>query len=393
MTKPSITILGSTGSIGRSTLQVVALHPDKYQIFALSAFNNVELLFEQCKVFAPHYAVLAAITPNPELDQRFKEIGVELLFGLDALEYIAAHDTVDIVMAAIVGVAGLQSTLAAARCGKRILLANKESLVVSGKLLIDAVKQHHATLLPVDSEHNAIFQSLPINHQQGLDQHGIRKIILTASGGPFLHKQFHELTHITPEQACKHPNWNMGKKISVDSATMMNKALELIEACWLFNASASQVEVLIHPQSIIHSMVTYKDGSVIAQLGCPDMRTPIAHALAYPERIESGVEILDLAKIGTLQFEAVNMERFPAIRLAYEVVQTGGTASAIFNAANEVAVGSFLEGEIPFNHITEIIERVLNHMTMGPVESLAAVLAADHQARLVTQQIIKKSKV
>ncbi|MBU6468180.1 MAG: 1-deoxy-D-xylulose-5-phosphate reductoisomerase [Betaproteobacteria bacterium] len=393
MPKQLITILGSTGSIGCSTLQVIALHPDKYQVFALAAYSNTELLLEQSMAFKARYAVLVGAIPNSELQQRFKSHGVELLFGLSALDDVAQHESVDTVMAAIVGVAGLQSTLAAARCGKRILLANKESLVVSGKLLMDAVKENHATLLPVDSEHNAIFQSLPVYHQQGLDQAGVKKIILTASGGPFLHKKPHELADITPEQACKHPNWSMGRKISVDSATMMNKALELIEACWLFNASPSQVDILIHPQSIIHSMVTYKDGSVMAQLGCPDMRTPIAYALAYPERIDSGVEMLDLAKIGTLQFEQVNLERFPAIRLAYEVVKAGGTASTIFNAANEVAVENFLDGHIPFNQITQIIETVLNQSAIESVESLETVLNVDRQTRMITQQIIKKSKV
>ncbi len=393
MTQQHITILGSTGSIGCSTLQVIALHPEKYRVFALTAFSNSELLLEQCKEFKPSYAVLVDIAENQDLTQRFKEQGTQLLFGIDALEEVVVHEAVDTVMAAIVGIAGLKPTLAAASCGKRILLANKESLVVSGQLLIDAVKLSRAVLLPVDSEHNAIFQSLPVNHQLGLADSGVEKIILTASGGPFLHRQVNELVDISPEQACKHPNWSMGKKISVDSATMMNKALELIEACWLFNASPSQIEVLIHPQSIIHSMVAYKDGSVIAQLGCPDMRTPIAHALAYPDRIQSGVPTLDLAKVGSLQFESVNLERFPAIRLAYEVVKTGGTASTILNAANEVAVDSFLNKRIRFNQITDVIEAVLNQITIDAVDSLEVVLAADQQARSLTHNIIEKSEV
>ena len=393
MTQQHITILGSTGSIGCSTLQVIAMYPEKYRVYALTAFSNSELLLEQCKEFKPAYAVLVNVDVNEELIQRFKDQQTQLLFGIDALEEVAANHSVDTVMAAIVGIAGLKPTLAAASRGKRILLANKESLVVSGQLLIDAVKLSKAILLPVDSEHNAIFQSLPINHQRGLTESGVEKIILTASGGPFLHNQLNELADITPEQACKHPNWSMGKKISVDSATMMNKALELIEACWLFNASPSQIEVLIHPQSIIHSMVAYRDGSVIAQLGCPDMRTPIAHALAYPDRIKSGVPTLDLAKVGSLQFEAVNLDRFPAIRLAYEVVKTGGTASTILNAANEVAVESFLNRRIRFNQITDVIEAVLNQMTINSVDSLDVVLAADQQARVLTYTVIEKNEV
>ncbi|KXW56309.1 1-deoxy-D-xylulose-5-phosphate reductoisomerase [Ferrovum sp. PN-J185] len=393
MTQQHITILGSTGSIGCSTLQVIAMYPEKYRVYALTAFSNSELLLEQCKEFKPAYAVLVNVDVNEELIQRFKDQQTQLLFGIDALEEVAANHSVDTVMAAIVGIAGLKPTLAAASRGKRILLANKESLVVSGQLLIDAVKLSQAILLPVDSEHNAIFQSLPINHQRGLTESGVEKIILTASGGPFLHNQLNELADITPEQACKHPNWSMGKKISVDSATMMNKALELIEACWLFNASPSQIEVLIHPQSIIHSMVAYRDGSVIAQLGCPDMRTPIAHALAYPDRIKSGVPTLDLAKVGSLQFEAVNLDRFPVIRLAYEVVKTGGTASTILNAANEVAVESFLNRRIRFNQITDVIEAVLNQMTINSVDSLDVVLAADQQARVLTYTVIEKNEV
>ena len=393
MTQQHITILGSTGSIGCSTLQVIAMYPEKYRVYALTAFSNSELLLEQCKEFKPAYAVLVNVDVNEELIQRFKDQQTQLLFGIDALEEVAANHSVDTVMAAIVGIAGLKPTLAAASRGKRILLANKESLVVSGQLLIDAVKLSQAILLPVDSEHNAIFQSLPINHQRGLTESGVEKIILTASGGPFLHNQLNELADITPEQACKHPNWSMGKKISVDSATMMNKALELIEACWLFNASPSQIEVLIHPQSIIHSMVAYRDGSVIAQLGCPDMRTPIAHALAYPDRIKSCVPTLDLAKVGSLQFEAVNLDRFPVIRLAYEVVKTGGTASTILNAANEVAVESFLNRRIRFNQITDVIEAVLNQMTINSVDSLDVVLAADQQARVLTYTVIEKNEV
>lgn len=378
-----LTVLGSTGSIGTSTLDVVARHPDKYQVLALTAFRQDELLFEQCQRFNPRYAVLLDEAAAARLTQRIAAAGlpVQVLCGVEALEQVSSLPDVDAVMAAIVGAAGLRPTIAAARSGKKILLANKETLVMAGRIFMDAVRQHGASLLPIDSEHNAIFQALPQGYNGKLAASGVSKILLTASGGPFRNTPLSELQQVTPEQACSHPNWVMGRKISVDSATMMNKGLEVIEAHWLFNASADDIQVVVHPQSVIHSMVQYVDGSVLAQLGNPDMRTPIAHALAYPERIDSGVAALDLFKVATLNFVAPDFERFPCLALAYQALRAGGTAPAILNAANEVAVDAFLNQKIAFLDIPHLISDVLATLPVSAVNELEDVLAADAAAR------------
>lgn len=386
----SITILGATGSIGVSTLDVLARHPDKYQVFALTAHARVEELAAQCVRFRPRRAVVG----TPEAAQRLsallraQDVRCDVSYGEEALCAVACCAETDTVMAAIVGAAGLAPTLAAARAGKKILLANKEALVMSGQLFMDAVQQNGATLLPIDSEHNAIFQSLPQSYARSPLGAGVAMILLTASGGPFLTRAVDTLEHVTPEQACKHPNWVMGRKISVDSATMMNKGLEVIEAHWLFGAPAAQIEVVIHPQSVIHSMVSYVDGSVLAQLGNPDMRTPIAHALAFPERIESGVGQLDLTTIGTLQFEKPDFARFPCLALAFEALRAGGTAPALLNAANEVAVQAFLDGAIGFRDIDRVIARVMHENGHGAASSIEAVLAQDALARAAAATIV-----
>jgi 1-deoxy-D-xylulose-5-phosphate reductoisomerase len=386
-----LTILGSTGSIGTSTLDVVARHPDKYQVVALTANRQSELLFHQCRQFHPKYAVMLDGSQVGELQRRVSDAGLttEILSGTDALEQVAVLPEVDAVMAAIVGAAGLRPTLAAARAGKRILLANKESLVMAGKIFMDAVRASGAELLPIDSEHNAIFQALPGSYRGDLASHGVQRILLTASGGPFRNTPLDELQDITPEQACAHPNWVMGRKISVDSATMMNKGLEVIEAHWLFGASADDIQVVVHPQSVIHSLVQYVDGSVIAQLGNPDMRTPIAYGLAYPDRIDSGVLPLDLFKVATLNFVAPDFERFPCLALAYQALRAEGTAPAILNAANEVAVAAFLEGRIAFLDIPRVIEGALNELPVSDVSSLEEVLSADEKAREVALRDIQ----
>lgn len=384
-------ILGATGSIGVNTLDVVALHPDKYKIVALSANSNVERLAEQCEQFLPEYAVMA----NEDSAERLaillkkKNSSVKVLSGNDGLETIASLSQVDYVMAAIVGAAGLKPTLAAARAGKRILLANKEALVMSGQIFMDEVKKNNAELLPIDSEHNAIFQCMPVDYEKGLAESGITKILLTGSGGPFRTKALSELTSVTPDQACAHPNWSMGRKISVDSATMMNKGLEIIEACWLFNTTPDNIQVVVHPQSVIHSMVQYSDGSVLAQLGQPDMRTPIAHALSWPERIESGVEKLDFFTIAKLEFEKPDYERFPCLRLAEESIRKGGTAPAILNAANEVAVASFLDNELGFTDIAYIVEQTLTNLTSRAATSLTEILEDDLAAREEAERLIR----
>ncbi len=383
-----ITILGSTGSIGASTLDVIARHPDRFEVFALSAHSRVEELAQQCKKFQPRYAVLPANNDLPaQLKTRLRELGAktEVLVGATALETIAAHTDTDYVMAAIVGAAGLAPSLAAARAGKRVLLANKEALVMAGQLFMDAVKEGGATLLPIDSEHNAIFQSLPRNYADGLLKVGVKKITLTASGGPFRKHALSELKNITPDEACAHPNWVMGRKISVDSATMMNKGLEVIEARWLFDAKPEQIEVVIHPQSIIHSMVEYLDGSVIAQLGNPDMRTPIAYGLGFPERIDAGVAMLDLARAGKLEFEALDDARFPCVRLAYEAMRRGGTAAAQLNAANEIAVEAFLHHQLAFVDIASLLEEVMTTISVTEGTSLDEILVADAYARTATK--------
>jgi 1-deoxy-D-xylulose-5-phosphate reductoisomerase len=385
-----ITILGATGSIGVSTLDVLARHPDKYKVFALTAHSRVEELAEQCARHRPQRAVVGTAEAAKQLAEllRNKDIRCEVEYGEAALCAVASCAETDTVMAAIVGAAGLAPALAAARAGKKILLANKEALVMSGQLFMDAVHQNGATLLPIDSEHNAIFQSLPHSYARAPQSAGVAKILLTASGGPFLTRAVETLEHVTPEQACKHPNWVMGRKISVDSATMMNKGLEVIEAHWLFGAPAAQIEVVIHPQSVIHSMVSYVDGSVLAQLGNPDMRTPIAHALAFPERIESGVAQLDLTTIGTLQFEKPDYARFPCLALAFEALEAGGTAPALLNAANEVAVQAFLDARIGFRDIDRVIARVMHENEHGAAGSIEAVMAQDALARGAAQKIV-----
>ena len=387
-----ITILGSTGSIGVSTLDVIERHPGRFRVVALTAHRDAEGLAEQCRRFKPSFAVMA----DPQAAPRLRELlaGLtnppEVLSGPAALEEVSALPQVDYVMAAVVGAAGLLPTLAAARSGKRVLLANKESLVVAGALLMRAVAENGALLLPIDSEHNAIYQCLPTRYSEGLDSVGVERILLTASGGPFRDVDPAELVTVTPEQACAHPNWAMGRKISVDSATMMNKGLELIEACWLFDTSPERIDVVVHPQSVIHSLVRYVDGSVLAQLGNPDMRTPIAHALAWPERMASGVAPLDLFEIGRLDFQPPNLDRFPCLRLAYQAAAAGGTAPTILNAANEVAVAAFLERRIGFTEIALIVEGTLNAIPAeGAVEGLDQLLSVDREARRSAEQQIE----
>ncbi|MDO8413247.1 MAG: 1-deoxy-D-xylulose-5-phosphate reductoisomerase [Gallionellaceae bacterium] len=394
-TLSSLTLLGSTGSIGASTLDVVARHPERYRIVALTAHRQDELLFQQCVRFKPRYAVLLDEVAATRLAQRIATAGlpVEVLYGMAALEKVASLPEVDTVMAAIVGAAGLTPTLAAARAGKKILLANKEALVMAGQVFMDAVRAHGATLLPIDSEHNAIFQALagryvPGGYAGDLAASGVSKILLTASGGPFLHTALTELQAVTPEQACAHPNWVMGRKISVDSATMMNKGLEVIEAHWLFNAPADMIQVVVHPQSVVHSLVQYVDGSVLAQLGNPDMRTPIAYALAYPQRIEAGVAALDLFKVATLSFEEPDFVRFPCLALAYQALQAGGSAPVVLNAANEIAVAAFLAKQIPYLTIPRLIEKVLADLPVQIITTLEDVLQADAAARTAAQEFI-----
>ncbi len=381
----SVSLLGSTGTIGVNTLDVIARHSQSFRVFALSAHSNVERLVQQCELFRPRFAVLCDAQKIEACQALFRAKGLdtELLFGDDGLQKIAADPNVDTVMAAIVGAAGLKPTLAAARAGKRVLLANKEALVMSGNLMMDAVREHHAELLPIDSEHNAVFQTLPADREKGLVRSGVKKIILTASGGPFRTVDPADLERVTPAQAIKHPNWIMGRKISVDSATMMNKGLEMIEACWLFDATPNRVEILIHPESIVHSMVSYADGSVLAQMSNPDMRTPIAYGLGYPVRIDAGVSDLDLAKIGRLNFEALKPDQFPCVRLAYDAMARGGTATAILNAANEVAVDAFLRETLSFRAIASAIEFAMKEIEPLPVRELDDVLRADEAARAV----------
>ncbi len=390
-----ITVLGATGSIGVSTLDVIARHPERYKVFALTADRRWQLLATQCLQHQPRYAVLNDVDAAAELARELRHQGckTEVLQGLAALEAVAAHEQVDAVMAAIVGAAGLLPTLAAVKAGKKVLLANKEALVMAGGLFTQAVSKSGAVLLPIDSEHNAIFQCLP-NHRSdylagGLASSGVRKILLTASGGPFRNTPLGDLPKVTPEQACAHPNWSMGQKISVDSASMMNKGLELIEACWLFNARPHQVQVVIHPQSVIHSMVEYIDGSVLAQLGNPDMRTPIAHALAWPERIESGVASLDIIATARLDFSAPDLQRFPCLRLAQDAADVSGTAPALLNAANEIAVAAFLARQIRFDQIAQVIDHVLARLAVVEPTSLEQVQNADAEARALANQLIK----
>ena len=390
-----ITVLGSTGSIGKNTLNLIAQHQDKFEIVALTAKTQFEELFSQCLQFNPPYAVLEAEQHANMLQGKIKEAGLntQVLSGQKALQEVAALPEVDYVMAAIVGAAGLLPTLAAAKAGKRILLANKEALVMSGSLFMETVRKYGATLLPVDSEHNALFQCMPSGYLPGTIPLGVEKIILTASGGPFRKLPLEQFEDITPGQAISHPTWNMGAKISVDSATLMNKGFEVIEAYWLFNMNVANIEVVIHPQSIIHSIVCYQDGSMLAQLGSPDMRTPIAYTLSWPERMTANVKKLNLIEIGQLTFEEVDIMRFPCIQLAYRALQTGGTASTLLNAANEVAVSAFLNNQISFPAIHRVISEVLDRLTVEPVDSLEMILEADHRARLLAHKIIEADAV
>jgi 1-deoxy-D-xylulose-5-phosphate reductoisomerase len=387
----SLTILGSTGSIGVSTLDVVARHPDRFRVVALSAHTHAERLFEQCARFQPRYAVAVDHDAALTLRDRVRGAGLktEVLSGAKALEDIVRLPEVDSVMAAIVGAAGLRAGLAAAEAGKKVLLANKEALVMAGPLFIEAVRRNRAVLLPIDSEHNAIFQALPRDFRGNLDETGVRRILLTASGGPFRQSTPEQMATVTPAEACAHPNWSMGRKISVDSATLMNKGLEVIEAHWLFDAPAERIQIVIHPQSVIHSMVEYVDGSVIAQLGNPDMRTPIAHALAFPERIDAGVTALDLIQVGTLTFEAPDPTRFPCLGLAYDALRAGGTGPAILNAANEVAVAAFLENRLRFVDIPAMLEEVLHRVPRRSAGCIEDVLDADRHARDTASALLR----
>jgi 1-deoxy-D-xylulose-5-phosphate reductoisomerase len=387
-----LTVLGATGSIGVSTLDVVARHPDRFEVVALTGHNQVELLAAQCRQFRPAYAVVGSATAAQQLAGLLRDAGVrsEVLYGADALVKVASLPEVDAVMAAIVGAAGLSPALAAARAGKRLLLANKEALVMAGAVFMAEVRRAGALLLPIDSEHNAVFQSMPYDYSGDMTRGGVRRILLTASGGPFRTASLEVLTRVTPEQAVAHPNWVMGRKISVDSATMMNKGLEVIEAHWLFNAPAARIEVVIHPQSVIHSLVDYEDGSVLAQLGNPDMRTPIAHALAWPQRIDSGVAPLDLFAIGQLNFERPDPVRFPCLDLAYRALRAEGNAAAVLNAANEVAVAAFLERRLPFLGIAELIAATLDAVPQAALPDLAAVLEADRQGRAMATEILAR---
>ena len=384
----SITLLGCTGSIGESTLDVVARHPDRFRVFALVARTSVEKVFAQCVLHKPRFAVMTDVSAANDLRRRLTSAGVatQVLQGESGAIEVSGAAEVDTVVAAVVGAAGLKPALAAASAGKRILLANKEALVMAGPVFLDAVEQGGATILPVDSEHNAIFQSLPTGFKRGLHGSGVRRILLTASGGPFRTTPLERLADVTPDQACAHPNWVMGRKISVDSATMMNKGLEVIEAHWLFGATGRQIEVVIHPQSVIHSMVEYADGSVLAQLGNPDMRTPIAQTLAYPDRIEAGVARFDIFKLAQFTFEAPDFVRFPCLALAYAALEAGGTAPATLNAANEIAVEAFLAGNLAFPRIAAVVERVMEALPAGRMSCLDDVLAADAAARAVARE-------
>jgi len=387
--KQKITILGSTGSIGVSTLDVIARHSERYEVVALTAHTRVEELAQQCLQFQPLFAVVGSAEAAKALQVRLSahDLKTRVLFGESALCEVVGE--ADVVMAAIVGAAGLAPTLAAARAGKKVLLANKEALVMSGQLFIDAVVENGATLLPIDSEHNAIFQCLPHDFNRRAPSQHIAQILLTASGGPFLHRSIESLHDVTPEQAIAHPNWVMGKKISIDSATMMNKGLEVIEAHWLFGTPVEQIEVVIHPQSVIHSMVSYVDGSILAQLGNPDMRTPIAYGLAYPERISSGVAQLDITKIAQLNFEKPDFARFPCLAIAFDALRAGGTAPAIMNAANEVAVQAFLDKKIGFLTIPELILSVMNKVDNRKATDLAGIMEQDALARDAAHHFIR----
>ena len=392
MTQQVLTILGSTGSIGESTLDVVSRHPEKFRVFALAGHRQVDKLAAQCRQFRPEYAVVGDAGHAAELEKKLKQEGIstQVLYGAQALIDVASADEVSGVMCAIVGAAGLPSALAAAQKGKTIYLANKETLVVSGALFMETARQNGATVLPIDSEHNAIFQVLPRDYTGRLNEHGINSIILTASGGPFLNTDLSTFDSITPEQAVKHPNWSMGRKISVDSASMMNKGLELIEAHWLFNCPPEKLEVVIHPQSVIHSMVRYRDGSVLAQLGNPDMRTPIAYCLGLPERIDSGVGELDFGALSALTFQKPDFDRFPCLKLAYQVMNAGGAAPCVLNAANEVAVAAFLDKRIKFTDIAKVVAHCLAQDFSDGRHDIEGLLAQDAQTRRQAEAFIGK---
>ncbi len=394
MTVQRLAILGSTGSIGVNTLDVVARHPARFEVVALSAHRQVDALLRQCVEFKPRYAVIGSARDAADLERRLRAEGVEteVRCGEAALEEIASLAGVDTVMAAIVGIAGLRSSFAAVRAGKRVLLANKEALVTAGPVFMRAVRENGATLLPIDSEHNAVFQALPRNFAGDLAAVGVRRIVLTASGGPFRDVPLERLHDVTPDEACAHPNWVMGRKISVDSATMMNKGLEVIEASWLFNADESRIKVVIHPESVIHSLVEYVDGSLLAQLGNPDMRTPIAFALGFPDRIEAGVEGLDLATLSRLNFAEPDLARFPCLKLARAALRAGGSAPAILNAANEVAVAAFLASQLGFSRIPELIEHTLGAIGAAELAGIDDVFAADLAARDCAQAWLARGK-
>ncbi|MBF1270837.1 MAG: 1-deoxy-D-xylulose-5-phosphate reductoisomerase [Neisseria sp.] len=392
MTQQVLTILGSTGSIGESTLDVVSRHPEKFRVFALAGHRQVDKLAAQCKQFRPEYAVVGDAGHAAELEKKLKQEGIDtqVLYGAQALINVASAEEVSGVMCAIVGAAGLPSALAAAQKGKTIYLANKETLVVSGALFMETARQNGAAVLPIDSEHNAIFQVLPRDYTGRLNEHGINSIILTASGGPFLNTDLSTFDSITPEQAVKHPNWSMGRKISVDSASMMNKGLELIEAHWLFNCPPEKLEVVIHPQSVIHSMVRYRDGSVLAQLGNPDMRTPIAYCLGLPERIDSGVGELDFGTLSALTFQKPDFDRFPCLKLAYQAMNAGGAAPCVLNAANEVAVAAFLDKRIKFTDIAKVVAHCLAQDFSDGHHDIEGLLAQDAQTRRQAEAFIGK---
>jgi 1-deoxy-D-xylulose-5-phosphate reductoisomerase len=389
--KRRITLLGSTGTIGANTLDVVARNPERFEVHALAANRQVDRLVAQCRRFRPKFAVIRDESRLRELELALQAAGLETraLGGEAGLGAAASAPETDVVVAGIVGAAGLRSALEAARAGKTLLLANKETLVCAGRVFMDAVRRHGATLLPLDSEHNAILQSLPDGFDGDLDAAGVRRLWLTASGGPFRDAPLESLAAVTPDQACNHPNWVMGRKISVDSATMMNKGLEVIEACWLFNAAAARIEVVLHPQSIVHSMVEYRDGSVIAQLGQPDMRTPIAYALGYPDRIDSGVGLMDIVKLGRLDFRAPEPQRFPCLGLAYRAIGAGQSAPAVLNASNEVAVEAFLDGHIGYTALPGVIEHALNQVPTFAIETLDDALEADRLGRDAARSRVK----
>jgi len=387
MSAPSISILGATGSIGNSTLDVLARHPERYRLHALTGHRRLATLAEQCVAFKPQRAVVPDAAAAEQLRMMVGTLELDIAYGERALEEVATES--DVVMAAIVGAAGLPAALAAARAGRRILLANKEALVMAGQLMLDLVAAHGATLLPIDSEHNAVFQSLPRGRDTSVPADGIARLILTASGGPFRNMTLERMATVTPDEACAHPNWVMGRKISVDSATLMNKGLEVIEAHWLFGVPPEKIEVVIHPQSVIHSMVGYVDGSVLAQLGNPDMRTPIAHALAYPERMDAGVAPLDFSQLSGLHFESPDLVRFPCLALAKTALGAGGSAPAVLNAANEVAVEAFLDGRAGFLSISQVVEATLERIAAEPLESLEHLLEIDRRARAEARNLVE----